>query len=142
MSKDDLGAGAAAVVDDTPVAAPQRQAAVLLRDYFAAHAPKRPQAWFTPTLSREWSLKPKTPSGLHEDTLRSVSNWLHDPCWDLDPDDSKYVAPCDREVVAVFLMAVKAHWEHNDALRKEETVARLIQWPYAWADAMLKERAK
>ena len=118
-----------------------------LRDYFAAHAPKNPQSWFRPRLSSEWSKHPDVPNGLHPDSLRVVENWLDDPIWDLendieDPGRGGRIAERDCPALRTFVAAMRAHWAHNDNLRKEEAVERFKQWPYGWADAMLAERAK
>jgi hypothetical protein len=122
-------------------------AGLSMRDYFAAHAPRKPQAWFKPRLSAEWSKRPDIPTGLHPDSQRCVESWLDDPIWDLERDlesdtGNGACAPRDFAALRVFVAAVRAHWAHNDALRKEEAIERLKQWPYAWADAMLQERSK
>jgi hypothetical protein len=125
--------------------APEDYPGMSLRDYFAAHAPKKPQPWFRPRLSGEWSQRPDVPGDLHPDSLRVVENWLDDPIWDLeddieDPRPNARIAPRDCQSLRIFVAAMRAHWARNDALRKEEAVERLKQWPYAWADAMLQAR--
>lgn len=116
-----------------------------LRDYFAAHAPKMPQSWFRPRLSGEWSQCPDVPSDLFPESLRIVKNWLDDPIWDLENDLTGTerpggIVPRDYPVLRDFVAAMRAHWAHNENLRKEEAIERFKQWPYAWADAMLKAR--
>lgn len=69
-----------------------------LRDYFAAHAPVEPQAWFTPGMDTP---EPTRPVGYAD------------------------FAAFNGELSAWF---------------NEQSKRRCTQWPYAWADAMLKAR--
>jgi hypothetical protein len=82
-----------------------------LRDYFAAHAPRRPQAWFTPVMDAD------RPAPIHPCTGSATCNCTYEICW-------------------VDNLDVLNAWDNEYGKRL------LIQWPYAWADAMLAERAK
>ena len=84
-----------------------------LRDYFAAHAPTKPQRWFQPVmpLPRPEAIFQCSGTTAHSQRCHyeycSEKNWKELADW-----DTAYV------------------------------VATLKQWPYAWADAMLAERSK
>lgn len=82
-------------------------AGMTLRDYLAAHAPKRPQRWFVPRM-------PERPAEIYDHEHPSEN------CWDCMPRNWR-----ERQ-------------EWNDVYATE----RLIQWPYAWADAQIAEREK
>lgn len=87
-----------------------------LRDFFVAHAPAEPQAWFKPTLPP----KPQIPADM---------NWCEN-CRD-GVDACTTPAVCDG---MRGILRAKTEWEH------EEAKQHLIQWPSAWADEMLKAR--
>jgi hypothetical protein len=78
-----------------------------LRDYFAAHAPRKRASWFTPTM-------PPKPEAI----------WDHE-----HPTEVCYLRDCQPV---------------NFQERFEWTVERQrqyeLQWPYAWADAMIAQR--
>lgn len=80
-----------------------------LRDYFAAHAPRKPQAWFSPDMPPKPERvydhdHPNAPSCRYADECR-IANWQERNAW--------------------------------DAARQQ---AVCVQWPYAWADAVLAQR--
>jgi hypothetical protein len=80
---------------------------MLLRDYFAAHAPRKPWPDYKPTMSTP---KPE-------------------PDWgDIEPDWRADVDPLN--------WAQRAEWDSEFRQQYHR------QWPYFYADAMLKERAK
>lgn len=91
-----------------------------LRDYFAAHAPIEIHSWFNPVLPErpqdEWGA---TNSGMRFMNYNAAAKWCqeHVEC-----------TPTNRQWEA------QAEWDKS--IERE----RLIQWPYAWADAMLKAR--
>ncbi len=91
-----------------------------LRDYFAANAPETPAPWFVPTGDEpppSWSAsKLKMPHG----------NSASGGCCKL----------CDEYFA-------KRAQEDNDNKRKrgEYELRRYVQWPWAYADAMLKQRS-
>jgi hypothetical protein len=86
-----------------------------LRDYFAAHAPRKPQAWFEPSM-------PPCPEPIydHDHGIETVGCYGYDGCQLCAPTNA-------RERMA---------W------RDEFSKQVFVQWPYAWADAMLKAREK
>ena len=128
-----------------------------VREYFAAHAPVDPQHWFTPFTPP----MPKAPSDQPafaddfperaEDRNFIINlcwNWRRDPCYDLstyviDPADTPsrehsnallaHARPflVDYETAWNDYRHARAAWESN--YEKQ----RLIQWPFAWADAVL-----
>lgn len=94
-------------------------AKISLHDYFIAHAPDKPHPWFKPVMpprpvSVFMSDDGKKKFFTYESAERECGeDGFHDLSWD--------------EIVA---------WE------KENTKQRYVQWPAAWADEMLKERAR
>lgn len=103
-----------------------------LRDYFAAHAPTEPQRWFLPVMATE---RPKFPQAIPNPTEAEAEEFNGYGDW-LDLEDLKEPRAIDY---------VKRRDEYDQQSKAWDVVfARelLVQWPYAWADAMLKERAK
>jgi hypothetical protein len=101
-----------------------------LRDYFIAHAPAEPQPWFRPEM-------PEAPRQVH---LRDAPQAVRDELqtseyedWLSESEMSPAAAEWHRTRKAAE-MAVRA-WttEHNKQ--------QYVQWPAAWADAMLKARS-
>jgi hypothetical protein len=80
-----------------------------LRDYFAAHAPKRPQPWFKPNI-------PPIPEAIY-DHEHSIDRCGYDTC-----------SP--------------TNWRERGEWQDEYDKQHWIQWPYAWADAQLRERER
>lgn len=105
-----------------------------VRDYFIAHAPAEPQPWFEPVLPPKESSLPQFGEMYPDrtDAERSALNAF----------DSDYMRVED----------VKEERVRNYLLQREEQVNRLraynamahreryVQWPAAWADAILKAR--
>lgn len=83
-----------------------------LRDYFAAHAPEKPQKWFTPTM-------PPKP----------------DPIWPCSLT-SQHIEGCHCQESE----AMPENWQERHDYGLMAECERLLQWPYAWADAMLARR--
>lgn len=105
-----------------------------LRDYFIAHAPAEPQPWFSPDM-------PPKPKRL------SVSSFFHYDAAKREQlrclcdfgEDSGY--PIHRDV----LEAERLISQSNDDCERWESdyvKQRCIQWPAAWADAVLAERLR
>ena len=103
-----------------------------LRDYFAAHAPAEPQHWFKPSMPPEPVADFVYPAGMTE-AERAEWNGYGDY---LDSGDLK--EPRIRDYYAKREAFNKAH----SAWDAERRIQRCIQWPYAWADAQLAERAR
>jgi hypothetical protein len=120
-----------------------------LRDYFAAHAPRKPQAWFNPTLPVPAPVPPPISlpviEGSSAERFQTLSylatNWRRDPCYDLANhlDDT---TPTERAALAAHEDAWKDFWEQRKIYESLRDKERLTQWPYAWADAQIAERAK
>lgn len=107
---------------------------ISIRDYFIAHAPAEPQPWFQPTM------RPRM----------EVPGWATDPKWGMTPDQARHAEKwrndqdylIDEEWAKPFQIAWNAYWDDGAAWNRERDAARYVQWPAAWADAMLKERRR
>lgn len=104
------------------------QRGISIRDYFMAHAPAEPHSWFTPVMPP----KPELP----------------DPDRELSADDAKEWRRLDEfaeeegnERIKAFCQRRSAAFDERRAWEKERDKQRFVQWPAAWADAMLKARA-
>ena len=104
----------------------ERAIGMTLRDYFMAHAPVEPQPWFLPVMVD----CPAVPSILSvtDEALRHQLRAMEDGSEDESP-----------EAVAWFenrnlMMAAQEDWQ------SEFRAQLYIQWPAAWADAMLEQR--
>jgi hypothetical protein len=91
---------------------------ITIRDYFIAHAPAKPQDWFQPEFSEPYPEPPET--------WTSPKRWWQ--FWRNMDDES-----ADDRLWWGMTSAVLA-W--NRARDQQ----RLLQWPAAWADAMLAAR--
>ena len=98
----------------------ERSQGMTLRDYFIAHAPAEPQPWFTP----ETTQKPKSPG-----SIPATINNLLSPLERVEDNSTKEWEIENREY-----MSALARW-HNEVEKQ-----RYIQWPAAWADAMIAQR--
>lgn len=99
-----------------------------LRDYFIAHAPAEPQAWFEPKMPTPRPQLP-TSSSLSE---ADQSDW-HDERLDHDPEG------CSAELHA-FAEARRNYDRTVRAWDREYSKQWCIQWPAAWADEQLRAR--
>jgi len=106
-----------------------------LRDYLAAHAPPDPQKWFKPVGPQHPLMPPlEPPKEIADDAERRLlASWRSDPCFDIrpagcSPDGLKWVARWEEYWKAIL------KWEAG------KSRALFIQWPYAWADAVLEEQ--
>lgn len=116
-----------------------------MRDYFIAHAPAEPQPWFEPVIGApcpvfEERPYPKPPSDM---TDAEQEEFAALDSFSLSESDLK-----QRRVIE-YVKAESAEQERREfkvglifALEKEQKRQRYIQWPAAWADAMLEQRAK
>ena len=92
-----------------------------LRDYFIAHAPAEPQPWFSPAMETE---RPPNrfvgypPSKMEYASARDADNAAGDDGWH-NPNEQ-----------------AQGEWD------KEKAKQHYVQWPAAWADAMLEARKK
>ena len=126
-----------------------------LRAYFAAHAPAEPQGWFEPEIAPMPTAPATEPSfpdefpfnvdiGARNYIINIANGWRRDPCYDLSTfEPHSKDAHLDTLVAHVrpFLVdyetAWKAYWAAHNAWDDERAKQRLIQWPWAWADAVL-----
>ena len=92
-------------VEDVPVAG------MSLRDYFAAHAPKKSQAWFKPVMV--------IPRPVPIQSCSDTAEHDYDRC-------GEFCEPRNLDAIRAY----------GDERKKQSQ----IQWPYAWADAILKAR--
>lgn len=116
-----------------------------LRDYFIAHAPAEPQPWFEPVMETECPVYkvipyPKKPDDLTNEEkmeLEAVLDWMIADSEVEHPRVIAHLKAC-REIdkQREDAQAVLRQWNAN----KERQ--RYIQWPAAWADAMLEQRKK
>ena len=102
---------------------------ISLRDYLAAHAPDKPAPWFEPQLPE----RPSYPSPEAHLSPEQLKKWK-DEWADHSPDK------CDEEMLEFDRQYQTAHERIREWDNSYRARARYVQWPYAWADAMLKER--
>lgn len=98
-----------------------------LRDYFMAHAPAEPQPWFQPVM-------PPAPRVMkvHEIEDRQIRDEV------LTADDAGADPETDAGMEFVRQRSeAQAQFDQWEAERRKQ---RYIQWPAAWADAMLDQR--
>lgn len=127
-----------------------------LREYFAAHAPTV-QPWFLPTMPPEPTSPPDEPSFPADFSARAedrnyiinlARKWKRDPCFDLVDAESLSCLPETRdyqngllahacEELDNYETAWKAYWKADSEWHSEFEKQRLIQWPWAYADAVL-----
>lgn len=107
------------------------QPGITLRDYFIAHAPAEPQDWFKPVISEP---APKRPAYLADTTAEERR--------ELEGFSEGFLGPKDIKSnrVAEYAEQVEAYRILDRAWLSSHAKQRLVQWPAAWADAMLKAR--
>lgn len=93
-----------------------------IREYFAARAPVEPQTWFEPKM--EWS-RPCLPDWRMQGwTDRQIAEWRSD-------------YPPDDQVVSDFIHHLEDVQHLIEKWDRQREKQRLLQWPWAWADAVL-----
>lgn len=102
-----------------------------LRDYFIAHAPAEPQPWFAPAMPHPEPVMPPYPE-LTEVEKQEHREYNAGDC-DIEEISSPSLAGYLRSLV--FYERQLADW------REDFNRQRYIQWPAAWADAMLRARS-
>lgn len=116
--------------DDTQIIAGQR--GLSLRDWFIAHAPAEPQAWFAPTVPP----KPELP-----DRFKELSEEDRRELERLDEFPVSVIAEEEgNEAVRAFCQRKSEAFDAQQAWEAELKKQRYIQWPVAWAEAVLKAR--
>lgn len=116
---------------DTPPA-PLMASDATLRDFFIAHAPAEPQPWFKPVMSTERPTEPMFPEGGTAEQRSYVREFLDV----MSPDEAG--TPALREYIVAYRSGRDAARQWDAEAKKQ----RYIQWPAAWADAMLAARSK
>lgn len=101
---------------DSGVVVREFQFGMSLRDYFAAHAPRKPQDWYEPVM-------PPKPEPEYD----------HEHSYDRH---GCYSIIDGSQTCAALNAAERRRWDAE--WRKQHRV----QWPYAYADAMLKARGE
>jgi hypothetical protein len=97
-------------------------------EYFAARAPAEPQDWFEPVM-------PLCPERKEVPPVFWNYNWTHGG----DSGERWWTHPADK----IPLIAKEAYAIHTSARKAynqwqiESSKQRLIQWPFAWARAVL-----
>jgi len=101
-------------------------------DYFIAHAPAKPWAWFKPVMPP----KPTAPEMVgnngeapNDEEYRRITDWRYDMSWDLDLPNFSYYAK-----------AVSDYYEEKSQWDEEYKKQLDIQWPIFWAKTMLSQR--
>lgn len=99
-------------------------------EYAAIHAPEEIPSWFKHKEPDEkFPPHPNDVVKLEHQTekhLYNIRNWLHDGCYDLDPE-YKYIEE-----------AQTAHMEAKNAWSKENNIQRYFQWKIFFAETLLK----
>jgi hypothetical protein len=103
-----------------------------LRDYFMAHAPVEPQPWFEPVMPPCPEM-PEPLADLTADERNELDGWSENMLRAQD-----MIWPRSRQ----WATAADAAHKAGHQWRIERAKQRSIQWPAAWADAMLAERAR
>lgn len=110
------------------VAGDESQEGLTKREWFAAHAPAEPQPWFTPVM-------PPRPAIPQLDELSPRDRRAFDAeVPDLWPDEC---SPSLRAFCERLMQAREAERAWLDAMKRQ----RYVQWPWAWADAVLAAAA-
>jgi len=100
-----------------------------LRDYFIAHAPAEPQPWFEPHMPKKPTVPHWTDIADHvvREDVRRAMDYETDPYTDAGREFQDSIQQARNEV---------------DLWTVERAKQRYIQWPAAWADAMLSVRQR
>lgn len=99
-----------------------------LRQYFMAHAPAAPQSWFEPVMALPCPPEPACTAEISQILSgRIIAGWISDSLIEELEGDCKLFAEARRRI-----------WAWNIERDKQ----RFIQWPAAWADAMIAESMK
>lgn len=106
---------------------------ITLRDYFIAHAPAEPQPWFKPVMP----LRPLRPNFLKDLTPEQRLRWGQLDYASDDLDEELADDPVLADFVKRDQQAIRAQHDHDIERAKQ----RYVQWPGAWASAMLAQRA-
>lgn len=119
----------------------------ILRDYFAAHAPEKPQDW-APSSVTIIPPRPEPPAVIKD----AAEQWLDDPCYDFavcfkehegqDPEELEFWPPKYRPLAERFEAEMNEWWEFKRKANLADDRANFIAWRWAYADAMIAERGR
>jgi hypothetical protein len=99
-----------------------------IREYFIAHAPSEPQSWFEPVLpSAAGMWQVPDPSELNG---QDKADWESEK-FDYEPDSCS-------DTLKDFMRRIDDAYDAKKAYENECKKQRYIQWPIAWADAMIE----
>lgn len=98
------------------------------REYFAAHAPEVPE-WFIHTEPKN-PKEPKSWTDMSDNDpfKEAAREWFQYPCYDIKDEELKW-----------FQEAWEKFWQDVKAWKAQNSMSRLKQWRYYYADAMLTE---
>ena len=140
-----------------------QQDGMSIRAYFAARAPSIIPAWFEPVMPPEPQSPPEHPdlSGIPEfegppDDMAALSRrnyiyniangWSRDSCYSLadimpssarTDDNLRALLELGRPALSQFEDNWNGYREELAEWRREREIARVAQWPWAWADLVL-----
>lgn len=104
------------------------QDGMTLHDYFMAHAPVIPHDWFLPEMLRDCPIVP---------SINAVSN----PAWRADLKlQAEWAEGEQSQAARQWFDRQEQATEEQAAWQAEFRKQRSVQWPAAWADAMLEQR--
>ena len=109
-----------------------------LRDWFAIHAPAEPWPDFKPDMPPKPEQPPLEPVGNNgeapdEREMRQLYCWRQDPIYDVEED-----LPTFSYWVGMW----REYWEERANWYRAFEQARREQWPYYYADVMMRERER
>jgi hypothetical protein len=111
-----------------------------LRDYFAAHHSMPIPGWFRHVPpAKDYEPKPKY-WDLPEACRDIAAAWVEDPCYDLVGDNLDSVSQDDLLALRDFVEKWDRHIVGHRAWFCADKAARLAQWAWHYADAMLAAR--
>jgi hypothetical protein len=100
----------------------------LIRLYLMAHAPADPQPWFKPTVETPSpGLAPSRPSDLTNEERNELEGW----------GDYYDTEDLTNPRARAYAVAKDAHSKAMKAYNAEVIKAGYVQWPAAWADAVM-----
>lgn len=122
--------GPAFPTGDNPESRLMADPGMSLRDFFIAHAPAEPQSWFKPVMEPE----PKSvqfPADMTQEERAEYHGW------------DEYLATSDLKYprIRAYAESVDAYTVLRRAWNSEYEKQRYVQWPVAWADAMIAARS-
>jgi hypothetical protein len=102
-----------------------------LRDYFIAHAPAEPQPWFEPVMPHPCPVPPAPILDKTAEELHDTEGYMEDMLSVGDIRSNRLAAYFrERESWQVW----KRAWD------QDRSKQRWVQWPVAWADAILSAK--